>query len=290
VALDHPNVLRYTRPVSRRPATCSSRRVPAGSRGPWHPRTSAGRGLCRQLGYDQSRIRSAASCRHIPTPSRHPRHVLPVPAWEAKNPHRKSRCGFGLEKSAPDRIRTCDLMLRRHALYPTELRALWAGSGISRVLSPLARRRAISLGRRSPAASSGLPGTSPASRPDRRGPRLRPCLALLRVGFTMPLPLPAARWSLTPPFHPYLCRRLPAGHRRFAFCGTFQRLAASGRYPAPCPVELGLSSAASWAPAARTRFPSVNQRLWGTSAPRRSRTPNLRIRSPTLYPIELWAL
>jgi hypothetical protein len=35
-------------------------------------------------------------------------------------------------------------------------------SGISRVLSPLARRRAISLGRRSPAASSSLPGTSPA--------------------------------------------------------------------------------------------------------------------------------
>ncbi len=25
--------------------------------------------------------------------------------------------------SAPDRIRTCDLVLRRHALYPTELRA-----------------------------------------------------------------------------------------------------------------------------------------------------------------------
>lgn len=26
--------------------------------------------------------------------------------------------------SAPDRIRTCDLVLRRHALYPAELRAL----------------------------------------------------------------------------------------------------------------------------------------------------------------------
>jgi hypothetical protein len=163
------------------------------------------------------------------------------------------------------------------------------GSGISRVLSPLARRRAISLGRRSPAASSSLPGTSPASRPDRRGPRLRPCLALLRVGFTMRRLLPAARCALTAPFHPYLCRRLPAGHRRFAFCGTFQRLAASGRYPAPCPAELGLSSAASWATAARTRFPTVNQRFLRTSAPRRSRTPNLRIRSPTLYPIELWA-
>ena len=39
--------------------------------------------------------------------------------------------------SAPERIRTSDLMLRRHALYPTELRALmYTGSGISRVLSP----------------------------------------------------------------------------------------------------------------------------------------------------------
>ena len=28
-----------------------------------------------------------------------------------------------LLSSTPDRIRTCDLMLRRHALYPAELRA-----------------------------------------------------------------------------------------------------------------------------------------------------------------------
>ena len=33
------------------------------------------------------------------------------------------------------------------------------------------------------------------------------------------------------------------GHRRFLFCCTFRRLATPGRYPAPCPVELGLSSA-----------------------------------------------
>jgi hypothetical protein len=32
------------------------------------------------------------------------------------------------------------------------------------------------------------------------------------------------------------------GHRRSALCGTFRRLATPGRYPAPCPVELGLSS------------------------------------------------
>jgi hypothetical protein len=34
------------------------------------------------------------------------------------------RCSFGSISDAPDRIRTCDLMLRRHALYPAELRAL----------------------------------------------------------------------------------------------------------------------------------------------------------------------
>ena len=28
-------------------------------------------------------------------------------------------------------------------------------------------------------------------------------MALLRAGFTVPQPLPAARWALTPPFHPY---------------------------------------------------------------------------------------
>ena len=92
-------------------------------------------------------------------------------------------------KSAPDRIRTCDLMLRRHALYPTELRARrrprspmgapGQGSGAARKgAAPAAgRRRArrvsarnkpssvpsrgriIHLGLPSPAASCGLPGT-----------------------------------------------------------------------------------------------------------------------------------
>ncbi len=35
-------------------------------------------------------------------------------------------------------------------------------------------------------------------------PAHRPYLVLLLVGFTMPLPLPAARCALTAPFHPYL--------------------------------------------------------------------------------------
>ena len=75
----------------------------------------------------------------------------------------------------------------------------------------------------------------------RGGQPLVPYLALLRVGFAMRPLLPGARCALTAPFHPCLCPSR-AGHRRSALCGTFRRLATPGRYPAPCPAELGLSS------------------------------------------------
>jgi len=84
----------------------------------------------------------------------------------------------------------------------------------------------------------------------RGGQPLVPYLALLRVGFTMRLPSPAARCALTAPFHPCLCRRpeeRPAigGLLSAALSVTLcaEALGAPGRYPAPCPVELGLSSA-----------------------------------------------
>lgn len=63
--------------------------------------------------------------------------------------------------------------------------------------------------------------------------------ALLRVGFAVPHSLPNARWAFTPPFHPYVPDEPGA---RFVFCGTFLEVALTGGYPAPCPVELGLSS------------------------------------------------
>jgi len=59
---------------------------------------------------------------------------------------------------------------------------------------------------------------------------LHPYLALLRVGFTLPLMLPPARCALTAPFHPYQ----PGW--RYIFCGTFHRLAPPRRYLALCPV------------------------------------------------------
>ena len=66
-------------------------------------------------------------------------------------------------------------------------------------------------------------------------------LVLLRVGFTLPLLLPAARCALTAPFHPYLYPR--TNHRRSALCGTFRRLSPPRCYLALYPLEPGLSSA-----------------------------------------------
>src|SRR5690606_32222856 len=67
---------------------------------------------------------------------------------------------------------------------------------------PARRRRTIYLGRRSPAASSGLPGTPATWWSQRRGPRHRPCLALLRVGFTVPPPLPGSAVGSYPTVSP----------------------------------------------------------------------------------------
>ena len=71
---------------------------------------------------------------------------------------------------------------------------------VATVRRPRSGGRIISLGRALLRASCSLPGT----RAERATPR--PCLALLRMGFTVRLPLPAARCALTAPFHPYLYR------------------------------------------------------------------------------------
>ena len=81
----------------------------------------------------------------------------------------------------------------------------------------------IHLGCPLPNTSCNLPGRRPENRA-----MCRLYLVLLPAGFTLPLPLPAARCALTAPFHPYPIKR------RFAFCGTFPEVASAGRYPAPC--------------------------------------------------------
>ena len=67
-------------------------------------------------------------------------------------------------------------------------------------------------------------------------------LALLREGLAS-IPARAGTWcALTAPFHPCLWPEQARAHRRCRLCGAFRRLAAPGRYPAPCPMESGLSS------------------------------------------------
>src|SRR3546814_21092161 len=58
--------------------------------------------------------------------------------------------------------------------------------------------------------------------------RSRRHLCLLRVGFTVPLPLRVARWPLTPPFHPYR-RRLPDGGGLFSVALSLSRRDARDR-------------------------------------------------------------
>jgi len=89
----------------------------------------------------------------------------------------------------------------------------------------------IYLGHLLPDASSNLP-EGPT------GSRIAFCLVLLRMGFALTLPVTGKAVSSYLAISP-----LPGLSRRFDFCCTFLRVASTGRYPASCPVELGLSSA-----------------------------------------------
>ncbi len=115
---------------------------------------------------------------------------------------------------------------------------------VSRVLSPPENRRRRTF------LSDARCRAPPASRTRRLGRAARhsplgetpPYSLLHQVGFAVPPPSPEARCALTAPFHP--CHASFRTVRRFALCCTFLRVTPTGRWPAPCPVVPGLSSAA----------------------------------------------
>ncbi len=114
-------------------------------------------------------------------------------------------------------------------------------------LSPILRPANGAL----PRACDRYPGWAAGAFTPTAGQAARhPCLALHRMGFLVPRRLPAGRWALTPPFHPYPKRpntkRAPGG---LSFCDTFHRRpACAGRPPRvfrgmlPCGVRTFLSS------------------------------------------------
>jgi hypothetical protein len=122
----------------------------------------------------------------------------------------------------------------------------------SSVPTPSASVMIIPLGRESPHVSSDLPGSF-----GRATLKRSPIWSCSGWGLPSQPGCPSCWWSLTPPFHPCLCRDTcglapasPAsGHRRSALCGTLRRVTPPGCYPATRSMELGLSSG----PIGRTR-------------------------------------
>src|SRR5213079_3333327 len=93
----------------------------------------------------------------------------------------------------------------------------------------------------SPAISDGIKRPTRKLRTGR--PQALPYLVLLRAGFCLPPVLPQARCALTAPFHPYSPPPGGPGEgERYIFCATFLQVTLTGRYPAHCPAEFGLSS------------------------------------------------
>lgn len=69
---------------------------------------------------------------------------------------------------------------------------------------------------------------------------LLPPICLAPGGVYLASRSPGCWCALTAPLHPYPTPLKASGGLHF--CGTFLGVASTGCYPAPCPVELGLSS------------------------------------------------
>src|SRR5688572_5894157 len=133
---------------------------------------------------------------------------------------RKQRCRGAVRLTRttyPQNIQRIPLPLWRGGRWV----AFWCGEGIRRPVSRVLCR-SLAETRRSFLWTAPR-GTVLATYPDpserrRSCPLARardPYSVLLLAGLAVQSLLPATRWALTPPFHPY-----PSCERRFAFCGA----------------------------------------------------------------------
>ena len=163
---------------------------------------------------------------------------------------------------------------------PFERPPQWA---VSRILFPSTRQPCGGRAQddnhsSSPAIAGGIEQPTRKLRTGR--PRALPYLALLRAGFCLPPVLPRARCALTAPFHPYSPSRLTALRRSGIFSVPLVlRVAPTGRYPAHCPAEFGLSS----------RPPSPRFALSGYGETTRDRRSSSALR-PLDYPSDSWVI
>ena len=112
-------------------------------------------------------------------------------------------------RSRPDHTCAPEIVQRTPAKRGGKLSACKPGSVSMRALARLHTGRSFLSAFSHPNAPAAYPRLDAVKHRCRDGPSLAAYLALLRLGFTEPSPLPMTRWALTPPFHPY--RRLHGG-------------------------------------------------------------------------------
>ena len=122
-------------------------------------------------------------------------------------------------------------------------------------------------------------------------PSRRPYSVLLPVGFAVPLPLPVARWALTPPFHPY--RHRPRTPKRRGTAGGLLSVALSLGSPPPAvsrhrvSMEPGLSSPATFR-SLRVRPPGqLARRIKGFAPQNATANPGSRRHAPPMWRLTL---
>ena len=115
-------------------------------------------------------------------------------------------------------------------------------SPVSRILSIPLTRDCTVISLTPPERSAPLARSATNTRSVTGGPPY-PCSVLHHAGFAVPPRLPATRWALTPPFHPYLC---PCGPSAVFFLLHFPSDGLETAVPcfhkARCPMVSGLSS------------------------------------------------